>query len=167
MVHHSQRGFVGGRRMGDKILLTLAAMEKALILGEHSFGTTLFDTSAAFPSVSWEWLRAMLDALRLPDWVIKAVCGLMIGSMATIYINSALFPFASVPVQRGIRQGCPSSGSVWALLFDPVVQRLIAAPPSPHDSLTCFADDLAASLIKLGAGLRSLLPVFLEVSARW
>lgn len=34
VVHRSQRGFVGGRRMGDNILLTLVAMEKALMLGE-------------------------------------------------------------------------------------------------------------------------------------
>lgn len=54
VVRPSQHGFVHGRRMGHNILLSLSAMEKALILGQNSFGTAPFDISAAFPSVSSE-----------------------------------------------------------------------------------------------------------------
>lgn len=47
-------------------MLTLAPMEMALILGAHSFGATLINASAAVPSVAWEWMWALLEALRLP-----------------------------------------------------------------------------------------------------
>lgn len=48
-------------------------MGKALILGETAFGTTLFGISATHPSVSWEWVRAILAELRLPGWVAREV----------------------------------------------------------------------------------------------
>lgn len=138
-------------------------MEKALLLGSRFFGTCLFDISAAFLSVGWHWICSLLDELRLPPWVVRAVRGLMEGSVARGFLNGRVCEGASFPIRRGIRHGCPTSGSVWALLFDPVVRCLSMALPSPHDSLTCFADDLAAALVQLGAGLRALLPVFLEV----
>lgn len=140
VAHPAQRGFIRGRQMGDNILLTLASMEKALILGAHSFGTRLFDISAAFPSVAWERIWALLEAVSLPIWVVR-VWGLMEGSEAQVYLNGRFCDGASFAVRRGIRQGCLTSGSLWALFFDPVVRCLTAALPSPHDSLTCFADD--------------------------
>lgn len=67
VVHPAQHGFVCGRRMGDNIMLTLSALEKALILGESTYGTTLFDIAAAFPSVDRQWVWAILAGLGLPD----------------------------------------------------------------------------------------------------
>lgn len=44
----------------------------------------------------------------------------------TLFDINGVFSEASFPTCRGIEQGCPSSGSVWANLFDPVVRRLLA-----------------------------------------
>lgn len=59
--------------MGGHLLPSRSAMGKALILGETAFGTTLFGISATHPSVSWEWVRAILAELRLPGWVAREV----------------------------------------------------------------------------------------------
>lgn len=112
-----------------------------------AFGATLFDISAAFPSVTREGLRAILVELGLPVWAERAVRSLMANSDATVYINVIVHTGA---VAGGIRQGCPTSGSIWALLrcsSTPILRRLTAALTSPRASLTCFADDLAASFI--------------------
>lgn len=59
--------------------------------------------------------------------------------------------------------GCPASGSLWALLFDPVVRALVNAQPQPQGSLTAFADDLAAAFVNVLSGLGPVLDVFLRL----
>lgn len=39
VVHPTQRGFLHGRRMGDGIMLTLAALEHTLFLGGNTYWT--------------------------------------------------------------------------------------------------------------------------------
>lgn len=60
-----------------------------------TFRTTLFDISAAFPSVCWDWVWAVMAALEVPDWVHRAARGLMTNSAATVYINRTVFSQAS------------------------------------------------------------------------
>lgn len=131
ILHPSQTRFVAGRQMGDHILLSLAAMDKALILGDRTFGTTRFDISAAVPSVRWEWLWAVLESLDLPSWVTRTMRSILMHFTATVFINAVVYTQASFPVPRGIQQGCPTCGSIWAIFFDPVVLRLTSALPSP------------------------------------
>lgn len=103
-----------------------------------------------------------MEALGLPNWVQCAMRGFLADSGAAVYLNGTVFSGASLRAQRGIRQACPTSGPIWALLFDPVVRRLVAALPSPHDSRTCFVDDRSASLLRLSDGVRRWMPVFFE-----
>lgn len=101
---------------------------------------------------------------RPPPWCNCAIGGLLARFTATVVINGTAHASASFPTLCRSRQGCPTSGSLWAVLFDPIVRQLTAACPSAHDSLTSFADELAApSFIKLGEGHRRRLPLFLEV----
>lgn len=51
-------------------------MEAAVIIGAEAPCITLFDVSAALPSVSWAWIEAVLDAVGVPPWVAYAVKGL-------------------------------------------------------------------------------------------
>lgn len=89
--------------------------------------------------------------------------GILARSKAEVNINGRVYFEASLRVEGGIRQGCPTSGSIWAFLFDLVVRCLGGTLPSPDDSLTCFADDIVVSFLRLGDGLRRLMPVFFEV----
>lgn len=57
-------------------------------------------------------------------------------------------------------QGCPSSGSVWALLFDLAVHVLRLSLAGPRDELSVFADDIALTLAEVVAHLLALLRVF-------
>ena len=51
-------------------------------------------------------------------------------------------------IQRGIRQGCPTSGTVWALIFDAVILGLHALADARNGVLRAFADELAAVVRK-------------------
>eukprot|EP00959_Pyramimonas_sp_CCMP1952_P383757 8042370-Pyramimonas_sp.AAC.1 len=42
---------------------------------------------------------------------------------------------------RGVRQGCPLSGSIWAPCFDPVVRKMKCYISSHQCQLGAFADD--------------------------
>lgn len=153
--------------MGDDIMLTMSTLEKSPRLG----GEFQWDDVRYRGGMPERGQRvcvcvwAVLAELSLSEWVHVAMKGILSVSRVEVYINGQVYSEASLLVERGIHQGCPTSGSIWALLCGPVVRRLVGALPSPHAALTCFADDLVASLLRLGDGLRRLMPVFFEVSA--
>lgn len=159
LVHTSQRGFIAGRSMNENVLLSLAPLHRALHFPVACPAIVLFDIKAAFPSVGWEWIWATMRAMCIPEWVATALRSLYAGSAARI-MYSGMVTEAVFPIARGIKQGCPSSGSVWAIAFDPAVRRLRAAMPGPRDSLTVFADDIAATMLQVVTHLPALLRVF-------
>lgn len=65
-----------------------------------------------------------------------------------------------VAVKGGIKQGCPYSGSLWALLYDPVVRALSQVLPPRELSVCSFADDLAAASFRAQQALLHLLECF-------
>ena len=61
-------------------------------------------------------------------------------------------------ILRGVRQGCPASGSLFAIVFDPFV-RLYHHLLDPHLCLiVSYADDLAMGLRDLFSHLALLVP---------
>lgn len=103
-----------------------------------------FRYCCSFPSVEWEWLMLVLERQGIATWVRHLLWGMLLGSSTTILFAGAVTG-ATTQIRRGIRQGCPSSGSLWALLFDPLVRSLIAVIPPTLGLAGCFANDLACS----------------------
>lgn len=143
IVHPFQRGFMASRSILDCVLDLGVEMLVGSITAAPRQGILLFDFAAAFPSAEWGWLARALSAQALPRWLRRLVLGLMRGSTARVRFSGRIQE-AVVQVRRGIKQGCPSSGLLWALLLDLVVGRLVAnveaiyphCPPSPT---TCQA----------------------------
>eukprot|EP00972_Heterocapsa_arctica_P031850 4692438-Heterocapsa_arctica.AAC.1 len=63
-------------------------------------------------------------------------------------------------ITSGIKQGCPSSGSLWCILFDPIIRMLHAMIEEMGGALAAFADDLGMSLKDVVAALIRLVPLF-------
>ena len=63
------------------------------------------------------------------------------------------------PVTSGIKQGCPMSGDIWCLIFDPFVRALASAVRSPDATISAFAGDLGIPCGDLCSCLTLVVPV--------
>lgn len=156
---------MAGRSMLENIVRTLAPLHRSLRYEASDVAVLLFDIKAA-TSLGWGWIWEVTAEMRVPAWLIAALRALYEGSTARIVFGGVVTE-AVFEIARGIKRGCPSSGSVWALVFDPAVRLLRAQLRGPTDELSVFADDIAATLARLLAGLPLLFRVFglLDVAA--
>eukprot|EP00959_Pyramimonas_sp_CCMP1952_P197979 4141088-Pyramimonas_sp.AAC.1 len=63
---------------------------------------------------------------------------------------------------RGIKQGCPLSGLLFSLCFDPVVRRLQRVSLQDAVTFNVFADDLAATASDLAAVLPRICKIMVQ-----
>lgn len=68
--------------------------------------------------------------ISAPAWLVTAIQLLHEGSYSEVIFAGEVTSHGLL-VRRGILQGCPASGSLWAILFDRVVMALVAAHPEP------------------------------------
>lgn len=106
----------------------------------------------------WEVLREMAVPLELR----RGLHLLYQGSSVRLLVGGELAE-RSIPVRSGIKQRCPSSGSLWALLYDPVVRLLASSSRLEEMTVGCFADDVAAAARRVRRALPSLMRAFLVV----
>eukprot|EP00959_Pyramimonas_sp_CCMP1952_P378155 7921582-Pyramimonas_sp.AAC.1 len=104
-----------------------------------------FDVRAAFPSMSQTWLRMVLERSRLPQGILWVVLALSSDAVAHVPVGSEIIPMFTITA--GVPQGCPLSGSLWALGFDPFLRHLVAPFPSKEAAtLGACADDVGVVL---------------------
>ena len=156
-VPEAQGGFRRGRLLTDNVLSLGAFIEKHLILGTPLPAQILVDIEAAFPSVLWPWVVFVLGKMCCPWWLINAIEALYTGSSVTLSLGSTAGP--GFLLSSGIKQGCPMSGDIWRLIFDPFVCALVFAPRSLDASLSAFADDIGVPCGDLCECLKALIPV--------
>lgn len=103
--------------------------------------------------------------MGVPGWLSRGLRATYDDACIMVMFNEAPYSDCVVALRRGIEHGCPVSGALWSVLFDPIVRRPVASLPPQGYSLACFADDLAAALCNALIGLRALIPVLLETGA--
>lgn len=143
---------------------TEGAVEEFLFDARQSVSIFLFDTAAAFPSLSHEWRWESLYSLRMPTWLIATVQALYAESVATIVWN-VVQSGVRLPILAGIKQGCPASGTLWALAYDPIVRALCWAVPHDLGCFGVFADDIRVALRHFFEGMFALTPVVQDMAA--
>jgi hypothetical protein len=157
-VHSQQRGFVRGRSLVDNIMEIEAMAIHVHKYYREASGIALFDFTAAFPSLSHKWLFAVLRAMGIPNNILAVLAQLYTGCVMNIVFG--VVQGFSFEVQAGIKQGCPASGSLFALALDPFLRMMLQTLPVKLTVAVAFADDLAAVLLHLHRGLRLLYPLF-------
>jgi hypothetical protein len=153
-----QRGFVRNRRMCDNVIDIDATALHLEEYFDHDAGVILFDFAAAFPSLSHRYIFAALHKLGVPPRVLRAINALYLQCNASISLEGC--GHARVEMQAGIKQGCPASGSIFALSLDPFLRMMLTKLPKPISTFGAFADDVAAAVAKLLHTLEQLAPIF-------
>jgi len=99
----------------------------------------LFDFSAAFPSLDHEYMITVLRGRGIPAKWIRYVEALY--KQNTCYLNVAGGIHPGFDISAGIRQGCPLSPILFAVVLDLFVRRLLRR--APQATVRAYADDLA------------------------
>ena len=118
----------------------------------------LWDFASAFPSVSHEWLMLVLDLIGAPCGLRNLVRALYRACRAFAVMNGDIrFLYF---VQSGVLQGCPLSGMLFAIIFDPFLRHLEAVIDARRQGTSrACADDVGASLNSLSS-LLEIKPCF-------
>ena len=136
----NQKGFVPGRQGSDHIDVLNNDFYSALEDGRQHHILSI-DTRKAFDSIFVDYLHEVLRALNLPEWLNSLVAGLYSEARVTPVFGSGPSGIW-ISILRGVRQGCPLSPLLFAIAFDPLIERLRTVA----GVRTCgFADDLAFS----------------------
>lgn len=114
-------------------------------------GTTLtvwlLDQKNAFLALTHAYLWWVLAQTGLPAFVRRALLGSHRRVVVRVQFGGR--DHGEVVVDRWIKQGCPTSGTLWAIASDPVIRILDASVAGVPASLTVSADDVAIATARL------------------
>lgn len=156
-----QQGFVPGRSIDDCIVGLDGAMTAASLQAGESAMTILFDFANAFPSLAHAYLFRLLRKMRVLERLVCFVEGMYKNMSTTFEVDGV--PVATMPICSGIRQGCPMSGSLFAIALDPLIRWSIANQFLSSARIFAYADDLAAVF----RNVFMQIPVFMSALGRW
>lgn len=154
-----QRGFVSGRSILASVALCEAAMAEVAPVSVEAAGVFL-DFANAFPTLSRRWLSLVLRKAKVPAQFIRAVEFLYEGLESMFVFGGEVV--AVIGMRCRVKQGCPLSGSLFALCVDALLRR-ISCIPGRRRRVFAYADDLAVILRRLF----DELPALLLLLARW
>ena len=116
-----QRGFLGGRSILANVLdVDFESMRISLKVKQGAI--VLFDFAAAFPSISNTYMFTMLGNLGIPTKVINLIKALY--SQVRCYMTLGGEKQEGFDQLVGIRQGCPLSPLIFAIVADVFLRRL-------------------------------------------
>ena len=157
-----QRGFLSGRSMLANIAdVSHEAMMASL--QRSNAALFLFDFEAAFPSVAHEYLWATLLHLGLPAPMVAGIQKLYADNRHTLRVKGESFP--SFTTGSGVRQGCPLSPLLFAVVADVLLRKLQHC--FPDSTVRAFADDTAmisANVCRDGAAIKHVFVEFERIS---
>ena len=108
-------------------------------LTQPAGSVVLFDFAAAFPSVSQEYMWKVLAHIGVAPGPLAAIRSLYCNNLHYIKVKSHIFP--SFTSTSGVRQGCPLSPLLFAVVADLLLRRLHGQ--MPDILVRAFADDTA------------------------
>ena len=85
-------------------------------------GVILTDFAAAYPSVNHSWIFSVIENTGLPGFLCRFQRS--IDSDSITHMEFAGAERGQFLMARGVRRGCPASGFLLALAFDPIFRWL-------------------------------------------
>ena len=157
-----QRGFTPGRQIGQNIVDLDSGARAFGMTGEVSFSNPLgkflcpllafFDYAAAFPSLSQQFMFLVLSFIGMPEGLYRVVeANYFFIATHTKIGQAAMFLFL---VRCGVLQGCPLSGTLFALSAEPFLRHLKYEVQEKEGGMVrACADDVGIAI----TALKSLL----------
>lgn len=118
-----QRGFIQERVRDDNIFELDGSLQEFRRCGDRA-GFLLLGFAAAFPGLSRMFVFAVLRKMNIPHTLYALVAALYDDLHTDVLIGGVRV--ASRRLASGIKQGCPISGSIFALCLDPLVRCYMA-----------------------------------------
>eukprot|EP00973_Karenia_brevis_P051119 7100166-Karenia_brevis.AAC.1 len=133
-----QKAFLPGRPMIANVVdVDFESMRISLSCDRGAL--ILFDFSAAFPSLSHQYMWSVLEHIGVPGPVLSAFKAFYVNNALHLKLDGGLH--GTINASRGVRQGCPLSPLLFVVVVDVLLRRLSRLHPSCI--IRAFADDIA------------------------
>ena len=157
VIEDYQQGFIKGRSIANQVLMLDGMSTLTAKYNSRDSATILLDIAAAFPSLSHDAIFSNLEHRGLPGPLLRLIRALYDDVIADIRIGSAT---RKLIISSGIKQGCPLSATIFALVFDACISFLISRPLLSHIRVFAYADDLAVIITKIWETIQTLCRTF-------
>ena len=129
----------------------------------------LTDFAAAYLSVTHSWIFSVLENTGLPDFLCRFLRSIYKDSITHVELAGA--ERGHFLMARGVRQGCPASGFLFAVAFDPIfrwlqesiIPRNVDNLESLQPTQCAYADDLAITSSSFRELMLVLAPAFRSI----
>jgi exonuclease III len=155
-----QQGFLPGRSLLSNVMDVDHALRSTAVSQQNGAGI-FFDFRAAFPSLSHKCLHKVLEELPVPAWLRAMVKALYDHNHCDIIAGGQRH--AGFQMGSGIRQGCPLSPLLFALVADLLLRRLQRKLEGA--TIRAYADDIAIVVPDLHKALPMLAETFAQYAS--
>ena len=180
IIHPDQTGFIKGRHSSTNIHsfihLSSTNMRRLINLIDSStinrVETIIFslDAEKAFDRVNWKFLFATLNKFGFGPNFIDWISILYSSPNACVKTNDQTSP--SFSLQRGTRQGCPLSPSLFAIFIEPLAAAIRQdidikgiQPNGAEHKISLYADDVLLFLQNSQASVSRMFTLINQFSA--
>jgi hypothetical protein len=137
LIDSAQKGFVKGRQ-GAEHVEDLNHLFYEAVRNREDLFVLFLDTKKAFDSIDHLFVETMFDKVGMPCWCSSFLHAIL--DKARVFPALASRTNVSIPIKRGVKQGCPLSPLLFALAYDVL---LVYLKLDSIDLIFAFADDLA------------------------
>ena len=129
-------------------------------------GVLLTDFAAGYPGVNHSWIFHVLEETELPEFICSFLRRIYYDS--STHVEFAGMTRGQFLMARSVRQGCPASGFLFAVAFDPIfrwlqdaiVPRSLSGLDFLEPVQCAYADDLAWAASSFRCLMTALGPAF-------
>ena len=118
-IHLSQK-YISSKQMTDNIFEIETTALAHVACAPQESGILLTDIAAAYPSVNHSWIFCVLENTELPGFICRFLRSIYNDSTTHVKFEGA--NRGQFFMAKGVRQGCPASGFLFAVAFDPIVR---------------------------------------------